>query len=96
MRNFTGGEMPKMSRSAEIHKRLSDSLSPTTLDVRNDSARHQGHGGDGGSGESHFHVTLRSPAFEGLSRVARHRLVHQALGADLVGQIHALSLDLDV
>ncbi|MGH1412984.1 MAG: BolA family protein [Pelagimonas sp.] len=85
-----------MSKPAEIYKRLNDSLSPTTIDVRNDSAQHGGHAGDDGSGESHFHVTLRSPAFEGKTRIARHRMVHQALGADLVASIHALSLDLDV
>ena len=51
-----------MSKSAEIHKRLSDALAPTTIDVRNDSSRHSGHSGDDGSGESHFHVMLRSPA----------------------------------
>ncbi|SMX28918.1 transcriptional regulator BolA [Pelagimonas phthalicica] len=85
-----------MTRSAEIYKRLSESLAPTSLDVRNDSARHSGHAGDDGSGESHFHVTLRNPAFEGKARIARHRMVHQALGKDLVAEIHALSLDLDV
>ncbi|PYG29935.1 BolA family protein [Pelagimonas varians] len=85
-----------MSKSAEIHKRLSDALAPTTIDVRNDSSRHSGHSGDDGSGESHFHVMLRSPAFEGKTRIARHRMVHQAMGAELVTSIHALSLDLDV
>ncbi|WP_299929137.1 BolA family protein [uncultured Pelagimonas sp.] len=85
-----------MSKSAKIHKRLSDALSITTLDVRNDSAKHHGHAGDDGSGESHFHVTLRSPDFAGKSRIARHRLVHKAMGAELVASIHALSLDLDV
>ncbi|ETW12639.1 BolA family protein [Roseivivax marinus] len=39
-------------------------------------------------------MVIRSSRFEGLSRIARHRAVHKALGEDLVGQIHALSMDL--
>ncbi|EEX13676.1 MAG: BolA family protein [Salipiger thiooxidans] len=84
-----------MSRSAEIETRLREAFSPSELQVRNDSDRHAGHAGHDGGGESHFHVKMRAPAMEGLSRVARHRAVHKALGADLTGAIHALSLDLD-
>lgn len=84
-----------MTRSAEIETRLRAAFAPTQLDVRNDSARHAGHGGDDGSGESHFHVLMRAPAMADLSRVARHRAVHKALGGELTGAIHALSLDLD-
>ena len=84
-----------MSKAAEIETRLRAAFQPTELDVRNDSARHAGHAGDDGSGESHFHVRLRSADLAGLSRVARHRAVHRALGPDLVAEIHALSLDLD-
>ena len=84
-----------MTRSAEIKTRLREAFAPTQLDVRNDSARHAGHGGDDGSGESHFHVLMRAPAMADLSRVARHRAVHKALGPELTAAIHALSLDLD-
>jgi BolA protein len=86
----------KMSREHKMTEKLQRAFAPTHLEVRNDSARHAGHGGDDGSGESHFHVVLRSAAFEGKSRIQRHRAVHAALGADLVAEIHALSLDLDV
>ncbi|EIE52053.1 BolA family transcriptional regulator [Salipiger aestuarii] len=83
-----------MTRLAEIETRLREAFAPTQLDVRNDSARHAGHGGDDGSGESHFHVHMRAPAMADLTRVARHRAVHKALGQELTGAIHALSLDL--
>ncbi|GGF54590.1 BolA family transcriptional regulator [Mameliella alba] len=73
--------------------KLEAAFEPSLIEVRNDSARHAGHAGDDGSGESHFHVMLRAPAFEGQSRIARHRAVHAALGPDLVAEIHALSLD---
>ncbi|MHA6347134.1 BolA family protein [Roseivivax sp. CAU 1761] len=85
-----------MSRTDEIETRLRAAFAPRLIEVRDDSERHRGHAGYQEGGESHFHVTLRSTAFEGQSRIARHRAVHRALGADLVGAIHALSLDLDV
>jgi BolA protein len=85
-----------MSRTEEIRHRLQEAFAPSALDVRDDSERHRGHAGYQEGGESHFHVTIRSGAFDGQSRIARHRAVHTALGADLMGKIHALSLDLDV
>ena len=76
-----------------ITARLTQALAPSRLEVGNDSARHRGHMGDDGSGETHFSVTVESAAFAGLSRVARQRLVNHAL-ADLLapGGIHALAI----
>lgn len=85
-----------MSKAEQITQRLTDTFSPTEIEVRDDSERHRGHAGYQEGGESHYHVRLRSASFEGQSRIARHRAVHAALGADLVASIHALSLDLDV
>ena len=59
----------------------------------NESHKHAGHGGDDGSGESHFAVLIRADALAAMSRVARHRAVHKALG-DLNQRIHALALDI--
>jgi len=85
-----------MSISDDMKSRLTDAFSPTRLEVVDDSAAHAGHSGNpGGDGETHFNVLIRSAAFDGLSRVARHRAVHKALG-DIVPRIHALALDLDV
>lgn len=84
-----------MSKADHIQERLEQAFGPAHLMVRNDSAQHAGHAAHDSSGESHFHVEIRSDSFAGLSRVARHRAVHKALGADLVAQIHALSLDID-
>ncbi len=75
----------------EIHLKLSENFSPSLLEVVNESENHRGHAGYS-DGESHFHVTINAPAFEGLSRIARPRAVHKVLGADLVGRIHALGL----
>ena len=77
----------------KITERLTAALSPSRLEVSNDSAQHRGHMGDDGSGETHFSVAVESPAFAGLTRVARQRLVNHAL-ADLMapGGIHALAI----
>ncbi len=78
--------------ATEIETRLRAALTPSALAVINDSAKHSGHSGDDGSGESHFTVEIESAAFAGVSRIARQRMVNQALG-DLPGQrVHALAI----
>ena len=78
--------------AADITDRLTAALAPSQLQVINDSHHHAGHLGDDGSGESHFTVIVESPRFAGLSRVARQRLVNQALADLLVSRIHALAI----
>ena len=85
-----------MSKADEIRTKLEAALAPKTLDVVDDSESHRGHGGYQEGGESHYNLRIRSEAFAGKSRIARHRLVHSALGPELIGRIHALALDLDV
>ena len=76
----------------EIEQLLTAALSPTRLEVINDSARHHGHAGDDGSGESHFTVVIESEAFAGVSRLQRQRMVNAALG-DIPGdRVHALAI----
>ena len=76
----------------KITRLLTAEFAPTRLDVINDSARHSGHSGDDGSGESHFTVVIESAAFAGVSRLQRQRLVNAALG-DIPGQrVHALAI----
>jgi BolA protein len=76
----------------EIEARLTAAFAPTALDVVNESHKHAGHSGDDGSGESHFRIVIRAVEFAAMSRVARHRAVHQALG-DLNTRVHAIALD---
>ena len=76
----------------EIESLLQTAFAPALLVVTNDSARHHGHAGDDGSGESHFTVEIESAAFAGVSRLERQRMVNRALG-DLPGQrVHALAI----
>ncbi len=81
-----------MQIESEIRQRLEEAFAPTRLEVVNDSHRHAGHGGDDGSGESHFSMVIRSPVLAALSRIDRHRAVNKALG-DLTTRVHALAID---
>lgn len=76
----------------EMRDRLA-SLSPTQVEVIDESESHRGHGGWREGGETHFRVRLTSARFAGLTRLQRHRLVHDTLG-DIVPRIHALALEL--
>ena len=76
----------------EIAERLRAALAPSHLEVVNESHLHAGHTGDDGTGETHFRVAVEAPAFVGLSRVARQRLVNRALADLLAGPIHALAI----
>ena len=78
--------------AAEIELRLRAALQPTQLVVTNDSARHRGHAGDDGSGESHFTVEVVAQRFAGMSRVERQRAVNSALADLLRDHIHALAI----
>jgi BolA protein len=79
----------------EIHQKLTAAFDPDHLEVVNESHHHSGHAGDDGSGESHFNVLIRADAFAPMSRLQRHRAIHAALGPELIGRIHALTLDID-
>ncbi len=76
----------------EMREKLTG-LAPSQLEIIDESESHRGHGGWREGGETHFRIRMASPRFAGLTRVARHRLVHQTLG-DIVPRIHALALDL--
>jgi BolA protein len=75
----------------QIEQRLA-TLQPTRLVIEDDSHKHAGHAG-ARAGGGHFHLKITSPQFSGLSHVARHRLVYQALGELMQTQIHALAIE---
>ena len=78
--------------AAEITRRLEIALAPTRLVVTDDSEKHRGHAGHDTRGESHFTVEVESAAFADLNRVARQRLVNQALAELLAERVHALAI----
>ena len=81
-----------MGLEQQISDALQNGLSPTHLEVINESHLHAGHAGDDGSGESHWRVVITAPALDGRTRVARHRAVHDALGKDIIARLHALAI----
>lgn len=81
-----------MSISAtDIETTLRDALAPSELAVQDDSHLHAGHAG--AREGRHFSVRIVSERLRGLSRVARHRLIYDALGPAVGGGIHALAID---
>ena len=75
----------------EMRERLL-TLTPTTLEVLDESEQHHGHSGWREGGETHFRVDIVSQAFAGKSRLERHRLVNAALAEELAGGVHALAI----
>ena len=82
-----------MGLDKEINDALASAFTTTKLDVINESHLHAGHSGDDGTGESHWRVVIAAPEFANMSRIARHRAVHAALGVGIIGRIHALAID---
>jgi len=81
-----------MSIEQNIREKLMVALSPVRLDVINESELHAGHRSSPGTGQSHFRVLVVSEQMRGKSRVERHRMVNEALSAELEGGIHALAI----
>jgi len=79
----------------EIEQKLQMAFAPRELAVEDDSESHRGHSGWQEGGQTHFNVRIRAAELGGMGRLARHRAVHSALGAELVARIHALALDID-
>lgn len=81
-----------MTIGEQIIAKLKAGFAPLTLEVVDDSDRHAGHGGAREGGETHYSVYIVSDRFVGKSRVARHRLVYEALAGEFADGVHALAL----
>src|SRR3979411_2009237 len=77
-----------MSTRDIITDKLRQAFTPESLDVSDESHLHEGLTGHRPGGETHFRVYIVSPAFEGKSRVERHRMINAALAAELEGAVH--------
>jgi BolA family transcriptional regulator, general stress-responsive regulator len=84
-----------MSKTEQLTAALRAAFAPRELEVVDDSESHRGHGGWREGGETHFNLRIRAEAFKGMSRVARHRAIHAAIGPELMARIHALAIDVD-
>jgi len=83
--------MPSTKRINKIREKLMAALSPTQLDITDDSHQHHGHAGFDEEG-SHFTVTIASPHFQNKNLVECHQLIYQALGTMVPNEIHALQI----
>jgi BolA protein len=80
-----------LDRRSRIEQALREGLAALHVEVVDESHLHAGHAG-AAAGGGHFRVTIVSPRFEGLSRVAAQRLVYAALGELMQREIHALAM----
>ena len=81
-----------MDRVAEIKERLERELSPSHIEIIDESHLHAGHAG-AASGAGHFNVTIISDKFTGKSAIQRHRMVYLAVNDLMPTEIHALSIN---
>ncbi|MEO7935788.1 MAG: BolA family protein [Dokdonella sp.] len=75
-----------------IRARLQEQLSPSELDLIDDSHRHAGHAG-ARDGRGHFTLRIVSTHFNGMNPLGRHRAIYAALGELMTTDIHALAID---
>jgi BolA family transcriptional regulator, general stress-responsive regulator len=75
-----------------ITNKLRETFTPESLDVIDESHLHEGHSGHRPGGETHFRIYIVSRAFEGKSRIERHRMINTTLSAELAGSVHALAI----
>lgn len=81
-----------MNTRDTIINKLHEAFLPESLDVTDESHLHEGHAGHRPGGETHFRVYIVSQAFQGKSRVERHRMINATLAAELAGSVHALAI----
>jgi len=82
------------SRVARIRTRLETALAPEKLEVIDESHLHVGHAG-ARDGRGHFRIRIGSARFAGKSRLARHRMIYDALNDMMDHDIHALAIEED-
>jgi len=84
----------RLYTAADLEATLREKLQPSALEVIDESAAHAGHAGAGAEGYgTHFRVRIASPLFAGKPRVARHRLVYDALQLFIAQGLHALAIE---
>jgi BolA protein len=81
-----------MTTKDQITKKLNEAFIPESLDVLDESHLHEGHAGHRPGGATHFRLYIVSKAFEGKSRIDRHRMINSLLAAELSGSVHALAI----
>jgi BolA protein len=76
-----------------IVAKLSAKFAPSSLEVIDESARHQGHAGSRPDGETHFRIRIVAHSLAGKSRVEQHREIMSTLSDELRDRVHALAIE---
>ena len=76
-----------------ITQKLTEAFAPARLEVIDESHQHVGHAGHRPGGETHYRVYIVSEAFQGKSRLERHRMINETLSSELKGGVHALAIE---
>jgi BolA protein len=84
--------MTPMTTRDRISETLTKAFAPERLDVIDESHRHAGHSGARPGGETHYSIYIVSQAFQGKSRLERHRMINATLMSELQGGVHALAI----
>src|SRR5256885_4611947 len=89
----SGPALKEPMRTADIiTEKLTEAFAPANLRVVDESHQHEGHAGHRPGGQTHFRVYIVSAAFQGKSRIERHRMVNATLADELQGGVHALAI----
>jgi len=83
----------KGSIANTIERKLREALSPTRIEVIDESEQHQGHVGHRHGGETHFRIRIEAHSLAGKSRLDQHRLIHALLSDELQQGVHALAIE---
>ncbi len=94
MADTTGTQEPRETRATRIRARLQAAFAPDRLVLIDESERHRGHAGWREGGETHFLLEMTAAAFAGKTRLERQRMVFDALGPELLAEVHAFSMRL--
>jgi BolA protein len=93
---LTGAHGSRISRAMGVEdlitRKLTEAFDPESLRVVDESHLHAGHGGHRPGGETHFRVYIVAAAFDGKSRIERHRMINTTLSSELAGGVHALAI----
>ncbi len=95
MNHAATADAPMPALAGQMQACLRERFAPSALEVLDESWQHEGHAGANGTGfGTHFRVRIKAAAFAGLPRVARHRLVYDALQDFIDRQgVHALAIE---
>jgi len=75
-----------------ITEKLTEAFAPESINVIDESHKHEGHAGHRPGGQTHFRVHIVAEAFRGKSRIERHRMINQALSGEFEAGMHALAI----